>query len=368
MNWKLTDNKNWDSLEQQFRWVQDMNFVMQHHLHHEEGSVAVHTHMVLEALQQQPEYRTLPAQEQEILWAAALLHDVEKRSTSVDEGGGIITSKGHARRGEYTARTILYRDITTPFHIRETIVALVRYHGLPVWIMERENPVKKLCEASLRVDTRLLKMLAMADIQGRICKDKPALMEAAELFEMLCREQDCWGKARSFATDHARFQYFHAEDGYIDYIPHDNFRCKVILLSGLPGMGKDHYIRTLPQDIPVISLDAIRRKYKVSPTDKAANGRVVQEAKEEARSYLRKEQGFVWNATNTSKQMRSQLIDLFLTYGAKVKIVYIEKPYEIWRKQNREREFMVPEAVLDTMLGKLEVPQLGEAHEVVYSV
>ena len=93
MNWKLTDNKNWDSLEQQFRWVQDMNFVMQHHLHHEEGSVAVHTRMVLEALQQQPEYRALHAKEQEILWAAALLHDVEKRSTSVDEGGGIITSK-----------------------------------------------------------------------------------------------------------------------------------------------------------------------------------------------------------------------------------------------------------------------------------
>lgn len=268
MNWKLTDNKNWDSLEQQFQWVQDMNFVMQHHLHHEEGSVAVHTRMVLEALQQQPEYRALPAKEQEILWAAALLHDVEKRSTSVDEGGGIITSKGHARRGEYTARTILYRDIPTPFHIRETIAALVRYHGLPVWIMERENPVKKLCEASLRVDTRLLKMLAVADIQGRICKDKSALMEAAELFEMLCREQDCWGKARSFATGHARFQYFHTEDGYIDYIPHDNFRCEVILLSGLPGMGKDHYIRTLQQDVPVISLDAIRRKYKVSPTDK----------------------------------------------------------------------------------------------------
>ena len=69
-----------------------------------------------------------------------------------------------------------------------------------------------------------------------------------------------------------------------------------------------------------------------------------------------------------SEQMRSQLIDLFLTYGAKVKIVYIEKPYEIWRKQNREREFMVPETVLDAMLGKLEVPQLEEAHEVVYSV
>ncbi|WP_294497452.1 hypothetical protein [uncultured Bacteroides sp.] len=49
-------------------------------------------------------------------------------------------------------------------------------------------------------------------------------------------------------------------------------------------MGKDHYIRTLPQDIPVISLDAIQRKCKVNPTDKAANGRVVQKAKEEARN------------------------------------------------------------------------------------
>ncbi|MEQ3235901.1 hypothetical protein AAA231_17315 [Bacteroides cellulosilyticus] len=51
-----------------------------------------------------------------------------------------------------------------------------------------------------------------------------------------------------------------------------------------------------------------------------------------------------------------------------MKILYIEKPYAVWKKQNREREFMVPEAVLDTMLGKLEVPQLGKAHEVVYSV
>lgn len=37
-------------------------------------------HYPLEALHQQPEYQALPAQEQEILWAAALLHDVEKRS------------------------------------------------------------------------------------------------------------------------------------------------------------------------------------------------------------------------------------------------------------------------------------------------
>ena len=88
MIWKLSERKDWNSLEQQFGWVRDMNQVPQHTVHHAEGSVAVHTRMVLEALLRQPAYPMLPEQEREILWAAALLHDVEKRSTSVDEGNG----------------------------------------------------------------------------------------------------------------------------------------------------------------------------------------------------------------------------------------------------------------------------------------
>lgn len=77
MIWKLSERKDWNSLEQQFGWVRDMNQVPQHTVHHAEGSVAVHTRMVLEALLRQPAYPMLPEQEREILWAAALLHDVE---------------------------------------------------------------------------------------------------------------------------------------------------------------------------------------------------------------------------------------------------------------------------------------------------
>ena len=119
MIWKLSERKDWNSLEQQFGWVRDMNQVPQHTVHHAEGSVAVHTRMVLEALLRQPAYLMLPEQEREILWAAALLHDVEKRSTSVDEGNGQVTSKNHAKRGETTVRTLLYRDIPAPFNIRD---------------------------------------------------------------------------------------------------------------------------------------------------------------------------------------------------------------------------------------------------------
>ena len=359
-------SKDWAELEQQFDWIADMKNVKQHKLYHAEGNVSIHTQMVLHELERLPVYQQLEQDAQEILWTAALLHDVEKRSTSVDEGNGFISANGHARKGEFTARTILYRDWEVPFGVREQIASLVRYHGLPLWLSEKQDPQRSLLEVSLRCNTQLLKILSEADARGRICNDLQELLDALEWFELFCLEQDCWGKPKYFETNAARYQYFNTLDGYVDYVPFEDFKCEVILLSGLPGMGKDHYIRSLNTDIPVVSLDDLRRKCKIQPTDKAGNGRVIQEAKEQARSYLRKGQDFIWNATNITKQMRKQLIDLFVDYGAKVRIVYLEKPYDIWQKQNCNREYPLPEAVLSKMLSKLEIPQLTEAHEVLY--
>lgn len=368
MIWKITQNKEWESLERQFSWVADMKDVPQHKKHHAEGDVAVHTQMVLDELVRLPQYAELSEQDKEMLWAAALLHDVEKRSTSEDNGYGNISANGHARKGERTVRTILYKEVPTPFYIREKIAALVRYHGLPLWLMEKLEPAKKIHGISLRIDTRYLKMLAEADARGRKCEDIQSLLDSLDLFELFCKEEGCWGKSLDFATPNARFQYFDTIDGYIGYVPFDDFKSEVVMLSGLPGMGKDNYVQSLKTDIPVISLDAIRRKHKYSPTDRTATGRVVQEAKEQAREYLRNGQNFIWNATNITSLMRQQLVDLFTLYGAKVKIVYLEKPYDIWRSQNKNREYSLPEDVLNRMLDKLEIPQLTEAHEVEYII
>ncbi|MFR6236926.1 MAG: AAA family ATPase [Parabacteroides distasonis] len=80
------------------------------------------------------------------------------------------------------------------------------------------------------------------------------------------------------------------------------------------------------------------------------------------RIYLRKGQDFIWNATNVSRQ-RPYSVDRLVHYvvGMGCKIVYIEKPYSVWRRQNSTREYEVPETVLDKMLGRLEVPQLTGA-------
>ena len=64
--------------------------------------------------------------------------------------------------------------------------------------------------------------------------------------------------------------------------------------------------------------------------------------------------------------MREQLISLCLQYNAHITVVYVEVPYKELFRQNSDREAIVPAAVMQKLINKLEVPDLTEAHEVVY--
>lgn len=366
--WQISTNKSWKDLEKTFPWVELMKDVPQDPTHHAEGNVAVHTQMVLAALQSLPTFGLLDEQQQEILWAAALLHDVEKSSTTVINTDGTITSAGHARKGELTARQILYRDVVTPFEIREQIAKLVRYHGLPLWVFDKPDPRRSVIIASLEVNMQLLALLARADALGRICKDQQELLYRIDCFEELCKENECFYKPRRFTSSNARMYYLQKDNRDPDYVPFETAQCEVLMTSGLPGAGKDTYIQKHYKHLPVISLDDIRREKKISPDDKHGNGQVIQLAKEKARVYLRNKTSFVWNATNITKQMREQLISLFTSYNAYVTIVYVEAPAKNLLLQNKGREHVVPNVVMERLINKWEVPVITEAHEIKYVV
>lgn len=366
--WRISNSYEWSTLKSEFSWIRDMQGIPQDPVFHAEGDVETHTSMVVTSLVSMREYKELQEQDQHILFASALLHDVEKRSTTVTEQDGRITSRGHAKKGELTARNILYTQIPTPFLIREAITKLVRYHGLPLWIFEKPDPAKAAITASLEVNTLHLALLARADVLGRECPDKEELLYRIELFSELCREYECWGKPRYFVNGVARYNYLCKQETSPDYLPFDNTLFEVLMLSALPGSGKDTYLQSNFPDLPVVSLDDIRRSLKIAPTDVRGNGRVVQEAKEKAKTYMRAGTSFAWNATNTTRAMREQLIGLFTSYGGKVKITYLEVPYAKLKKQNSNRVHQVPEAVLQKMIRKLEVPSPVEAHEVEYII
>lgn len=362
--WTISKDKSWDFLKNNFSWVNDMHGVQQSPVHHAEGDVAVHTQMVLRELENLPEFKTLTDQEKEVIWAAALLHDVEKRSTTIFENMD-YTSPGHAKKGAMTARQILYREIETPFEIREQVVGLVKYHGLPLWALEKKNPVQYLLKASLEVDTMMLMILAKADMLGRICQDQDEMLYRIDLFKELCIELECWGKPRKFPSNLSKFQYFRKDDQSPDYDPFNDTKSEAIILSGIAGSGKDHYIKNHYPLHEMISLDDLRRKFKIKRGDSKGSGHIIQMARETAKDCLRKGRPFIWNATNITRQMREQLIDMFSVYNPLVKIIYVEVPYKKLITQNKNREHPIPEDAIEHMIDRLEVPKDWEGHEVV---
>ncbi|BDD03548.1 AAA family ATPase [Aureibacter tunicatorum] len=366
----ISDQFDLEVLAKSYKWVERMKGVPQDGEWHAEGDVFVHTDMVVKSLLSSNFYQSLEMLEKQVLAMSAVMHDIEKVSTTevaVIDGRERIISPKHALKGEKRARSILYRDFEVPFRVREMISKLVRLHGLPIWAIEKKNAAKDAIKSSLMVDTRLLAELARADIRGRICRDAEEIMLKIDLYEELCKENDCWGVERKFASQAGKFDYFQGKSDYADYLPFENFGSKVIMMSGLPGSGKDTYI-SKNFDLPVVSLDDIRRKLKISPTDSKGNGRVIQEAKSTVKEYLRKKQAFVFNATNITSDMRGRWVDLFTTYNAWIEMVYVEVPYAKLLKQNNNREFAIPQAALEKMIDKLDIPDATEAHEVVYAV
>jgi len=354
----------WPAL-QHYPWIRALRDCPQDPIHHAEGNVWIHTGMVLEELASDARFSKFAEAERDILWAAAVLHDVAKPETTEIQPDGRVTAKGHSAKGALRARRILW-ELGMPFARREEVCGLIRYHQIPFYLIERDDAQRLAAANSLVARPSLLSVLAEADIRGRVCADLQHVLDNIELFSAFCREEGCWDAPRQFPSALSRFEYFRRPERSIDYAAHDTTVTEVVVMSGIPGAGKDTWIRENVPDWPVVSLDELREELDVSPTDN--QGIVVQAAKERAREYLRQRRRFVWNATNISRTMRSQVIQLMADYHARVRLVYVEAPATELFSQNRSRQRVVPPAVIDRLLDKWEVPDPGEAHEVVYCV
>lgn len=357
----------WDKLITDFDWLRNLEGCPQNPLYHAEGDVLTHTKMVCEALVALPEWRQLQGGDRSILFAAALLHDVAKPAATQADENGEISSRGHVRQGARMARQIIWElEEPAPFNYRETVVGLVQFGSLPIWFLEKPNPQRAVIRASQVIRCDRVALLAEADVRGRECSDRQQLLDRIQLFREFCEENNCLNAPRKFPSAHSRFLYFRKEDGYPDREAFDDTRCEVVMMSGLPASGKDYWIAENLPDWPVISLDALRKELKVSPTED--QGIVVYQAKERAKEYLRSRTSFIWNATNITRSLRQQLIDLFADYNARIRIVYLEAPFEELLRRNRERSAPVPEAVIEKLAGKLDVPDITEAHEVQWII
>ena len=351
------------NLETYWKWdsntlslIEDMKKTPQSKIHHAEGDVYLHTQMVLNEVEKGFKEFHSPLS-RKILGLTAVLHDIAKPKTTIWEDND-WRSPGHAKLGEKMSRQILWNSLD--YRDREEVASLIKYHGLPIWFQEKENPEMSIIESSLRCNNEELAYFAECDFKGRICSDLFESLFKIEMYKEKAFELNCLNKPFEFTSDWARLHYF-KNGGYQGKEIWEPKGALFTVMVGLPGSGKNTWVEK-NWSSNVIELDVIRKKFKIKPTDKDAQGYVANIAKEELRESLRKKEDILWNATNITEQQRNSIINLALQYDAKIRIVYIDCPIEKVIQQNKQREAQIPTESIKKLFNKLEMPNTKECH------
>jgi len=340
----------------------------QDYIWHAEGDVAIHTRMVTEEMLGHEGFSSLPEVSRDLLHRTALLHDIGKPSCTQHEDGR-IRNRGHARAGAVLSRGLLYGEGYDPV-LREHLCALVRSHTTPMHAMKASDEEVRatVLKASLMLRCDYLTMLAEADNRGRTTPEsKEPFISNIGYFAELAKDQECFEQPYPFKSDHSKFLYFQS-GGTRDpaYLAHDDTEFEMVMMAGFPGTGKDTWIKKHYSNLPMISLDEIRKDLKV-PSG-VNQSPVIIKAKERFKELLRKKQSFVFNATSLNADLRLPWIGLAAQYNARIRIVYLEVPLPelLRRNKTREESARLPESVIYKMMAKWSMPHPSEAHVVEY--
>lgn len=337
--------------------------------YHAEGNVGIHTRMVLDALLASAYFQAAGAERREVLFLAALLHDLCKPETTViDPATGEIGQPGHSRRGAVDVRVLLWRA-GVPFASREAVCRLIAAHQVPFFAFDsrRGEPPEFIArKLSWGLDVADLVCVARADMLGRVCIDQQARLDDIALFEQLAREDGCWEGPRAGASPHTRLAYARGGQVHLDTALFQPPGSEVTVMCGLPASGKDTWVATHAPDLPVVSFDDARSELGLKHGQN--DGKAAHLAVDKAKALLRRHEPFVWNATHLSEQMRGKTLDLLFAYGAKVRLVYLEVPSPVVFARNGRRDSTLSNKDLERMLHRWEVPLPWEAHTVEYDV
>lgn len=369
----VQQNIDWPGLEAALSsFVEPLRRTEQDPQWHGEGDVWTHTRMVCQRLVELEEFSRLSERQRQVLFLAALLHDGGKAVTTWWSDLHWV-SPNHAPVGARAARQFLWEHFSgseEKREFRETVCQLIRYHSLPAHAIDDPDGIRKLRSVAANgalcplFSLELLCLLSQADALGRVARDQDHMLEQVQLCRELAREGGCLEQPYRFPSDHTRFAYLSGRQVPAEVELYDDTWGTVYLLSGLPGTGKDTWLReNLPQ-LPVISLDDIRAELSVSP--KGPQVKVLELAQARARQLLREKKSFVWNATNLTVLTRQGLSGFINDYGGAVQILYLETEESQRRKRNAERDRQVPEAAVSHMLEQLVLPEMKEAHRVTW--
>jgi putative nucleotidyltransferase with HDIG domain len=352
----LDDKIKWGASQP---WAEAMRNCAQDPVWHGEGDAWTHTQMVCASLKNVSGFEKLSENDREVLEWAALLHDVSKPDTSVVEDGR-IRCPHHAEKSVPIARRIMEGNGVS-FDVREAACRIIRWHMMPTNFENCEDPAYFVVFTSWLCRNDLLYVLSVADCMGRESQNKSETLDWIEYWREECEKFFCYSSPYKFFNEKARFDFYEKRSFMPYYCPRFMPTKDVIMLCGLPGVGKTTYAMNRYPTLNLVELDKTREEMGIGVL--GDSGRVQQATKEKCRELLRAGKPFVFSAVNFVKKNRRSWVSLFMAYGARVKIVYMECPDQILIFQNKNREKSVPEHVIMSMKRRFEIPTWDECHE-----
>lgn len=365
---------NYEKWFELFPSLQILQETPQDKYYHAEGDVWTHTKMVLDALHTLDEYRNASPQDREIMYLAALLHDISKPACTVHEDDGRITSKGHSKRGAIDSRIMLWK-LDYPFYMRESICNIIATHQVPFFAFDDKPKNDKIARTpeyiaislSWQLPLNCLLAVAKADMLGRDYAEKQKAMDDILLFEELCKELNCYDKKYIFPDEVTRLEYFLSNGAIASNYPFfKETGSNVYVMCGLPASGKSTWIKNNNPNLPVVSFDEAKETLGLKQSDN--HGSAYQMVVSMAKEMLRKSEPFIWDATHLSPLMRNKTLNLLLDYNAYITLVYCEQPEKTIKSRNILRNTTLSNKKIDEMLFKWEVPTEIETHETLYFI
>ena len=360
---------------------------------HAEGDVYIHTQMVLEQTYKLLDQLDWEVEKRLVQVLAAVFHDIAKPiSTRVEirDGQERIISPGHADKGRsYIAYKLLELGLE-PALARE-VMALVGHHHDPKYLVTKDKPSRRYLELARLVDLEAVYVLEQADLWGRFCPDLEEQLETLEFFKLYSQEAKAWRindpyqDWRSFLqTELKEFPEMtqnlvianairDAEAGII-FSPEEaiarsySYRgafSHLVVTCGPSGSGKSTWIEKHFPGYQVISLDDLREEISGKREDQSMNGQVIQAAREQLKSYLRKHENVVWDATSLFRTHRSMVLQLGFDYQAFVTLAVFHFPEGLIEQRNKQRHHAVAGHILARQLQNADFPYINEAHETI---
>ena len=335
--------------------------------YHAEGNVLNHTLLVLSEFYEIAGLGILNEADREVLYWAALLHDIGKPTVTHWDG---ITwrAAGHERAGVPIARNILMQQDISPRQ-RQRILDLVKWHHLPLRLGLKNAPLSAYEHIAFQTDIRLLGLFSQMDLRGRICENASEIQDLIFHFNeiLIPRIEDMWGsyediqarfQSRSpltknmiwFALQESRYEEIYSLLSREDAHPEPISTCYVSI--GVPKSGKSDYIR---------------RKHGVIPTFYEAShfsyeGELSNGLKQFLDQHLSRGETVVVDGCHLNVPKRQQIADYIRRYQTSLQYLYFQRSLSDVLMENSQSSFPINPAHIKCAYAQLICPHPWEAH------